>query len=429
MINAYKELSFYYKKKLAFSILCLLIFVLPFGRLFEITWIPIIESGGKLQTLIGICYVSLGVLSGLFVKGVKRYPLVILFFAFILLTIVGNLINVGISDLSDLPKHIIFPFYIILLFSITAGMDITKNKVLFLVLIYFFIIVIISIISILDLTKIININAVNSDISYTNFMGISMPCITGLSSNRTDYAFHIAQALAIFLFLTQLKLNKKISFEYLNLIPIKVKLKINKIFFFKVFLYLSFTVLIINAFLTHQRSILISFLLTTLIFWSFKRLKELKYLFLHIFLILCLVLIVILTGDTFKFDFEEDTSFRLRINAISQTFQSIAGNPFGTGYKVIDDPRYGMMNPHNSYLSIILMSGIHGFILFIIFLLPIIKNFIDEQKSNFSLFLSLILIIWFVGQLFHTTMYSTFGWCFLGIVVSYFSNRKLNQWN
>ena len=113
----------------------------------------------------------------------------------------------------------------------------------------------------------------------------------------------------------------------------------------------------------------------------------------QLFLILCFVFIVIST-ETFNFDLEGDSSFRLRINAISQTFQSIAGNPFGTGYKVIDDPRYGMMNPHNSYLSIILMSGIYGFILFIIFLLPIIKNFIDEKKSNFSLFLSLILFIY-----------------------------------
>ena len=129
------------------------------------------------------------------------------------------------------------------------------------------------------------------------------------------------------------------------------------------------------------------------------------------------------TGDVLQLGLESST-LRIRLNAYIYTFVSILSNPLGTGYGLVEDIKYSMINPHNSYLYIIVLSGIYSFILFCLFMFPLIKSFFHLDKKDEDKYLFLILFCWLFSQFFHHTLNSTFGWCFMGILVSYLNTYK-----
>ena len=86
MIDFYKTSSNFYINKLAFPLLCSYIFILPFGNVAEFNWVPLLGTKAKLQTIIGILYISLGIASGL-ILGLYKYPSTIFFIGLILILI------------------------------------------------------------------------------------------------------------------------------------------------------------------------------------------------------------------------------------------------------------------------------------------------------------------------------------------------------
>ena len=109
--------------------------------------------------------------------------------------------------------------------------------------------------------------------------------------------------------------------------------------------------MIITAILTYQRAILISILLSVITVKFLKKIK-IRKLNLSLFIIFISIFLILIfsTSETYKFNFQDDASYRIRMNAYVQTFLSIKNNPFGIGYGLIEDEHYGMINPHNSYL-------------------------------------------------------------------------------
>ena len=430
MIKVYRNLSHFYQQNIAFPILCILLFTLPFGSAFQVPWIPFIGEKAKLQTLLGFSYIGFGILFGLFIKGFKSYPYSIFFFVSIFLMIIGNLINAGISDFLDISKHCIFSFYIISMFLISTGIKISKKRLIFILLIFYLIVVFISLCTIIDLIGIVDFKKINQQMTPSSFFGFILPSINGFSSSKTDFSFIVALAIAINLFLIKIDFNKKnvnknLVFKYLSFVFKKTKFFVKKTSHLYYINNFCFLILIITAILTYQRAILISILLSVITVKFLKKIK-IRKLNLSLFIIFISIFLILIfsTSETYKFNFQDDASYRIRMNAYVQTFLSIKNNPFGIGYGLIEDEHYGMINPHNSYLFLILISGIYGFILFLMFIFPIFKELYYQRNNPFTSYLSLIILIWFFGQLFHTTIYSTFGWCYMGILVSYFKKKN-----
>ena len=112
MIEAYKYYSNLYIEKWAFPLLCFLFFLIPFGSVAEINWFPALGSKAKLQSVIGSLYIVLGLLSGLFIKGLYKYPFAVLYVGSLLTLVIGVLINTGIQKPLNIAKLSIYPIYL-----------------------------------------------------------------------------------------------------------------------------------------------------------------------------------------------------------------------------------------------------------------------------------------------------------------------------
>ena len=431
MIEAYKYYSNLYIEKWAFPLLCFLFFLIPFGSVAEINWFPALGSKAKLQSVIGSLYIVLGLLSGLFIKGLYKYPFAVLYVGSLLILVIGVLINTGIQKPLNIAKLSIYPIYLIFLFLITSGLNINKKRLIYVLSIFLISAIFVTIISIVDFIGIFKFYFLNKDTSYTSLFGYDFPCMSGFFNSRTSYSFVLSMALAILLFFSQLNINTNVS-NYVTkgnlfrIIPFTLKFDTKQINIKNIYYLLGFCLLILlfAAFATHQRAIILTVSLTFLILLIIRFKTNLTLIFFAgLFLFSFAFLLIYFTSDTSQFDINSST-FRIRINAYIFTFATIPGNPLGTGYGLIEDIKYSMINPHNSYLLIILTSGIYGFVLVFLFMFPILKAFFRMERNDTDKFLFLILFCWLFTQFFHNVINSTFGWCFMGILVSYLNGYK-----
>ena len=430
MIDFYKKSSNFYINKLAFPLLYCLFFILPFGNVAELDWVPILGTKAKLQTIIGIIYILLGVASGLIFRGLYKYPSTLFFIGLILILTTSTIINVGLVETFQVPKNTFYPFYLIFLFLISAGLDINKQKVMFILFAFLTSMFFTTLFSILDFWGLISIDALNKELSYTTFLGYNFECLSGYFNTRTSYAFLISMALTTTLFCLQLKINKNQSnINYHNSFfvgPVQLIIKLRSInsknYYYP--LYCVFFVFLYAGFATHQRALILTLTFIILIIFYIKFKKHLiKFIIFSFCLLFVPLTIIIFTGDTYDFNFNNST-FRIRLYGYIYSFVNIPANPLGTGYGLIEDIKYSMINPHNSYLYIIISSGIYSFILYLLFMFPLLKGFFRMEKNDQDRYLFLILICWFLSQIFHNVINSSFGWCFMGILVSYINGHK-----
>jgi len=391
MVMFLKEVATH-SKSLIFLLICTYVLLSPLGDLIRLSDVFFV-SDMRLTSLIGMLIIILGFTSGSYAIGLAKYPFSIFFVAMVLICQISiaayNLFPVGFH----LSKDIYNLLYVFLLFVTVLGLEINKQQIVQIIVLFLGSLSISSFMSVLDYFSVVDFEFVNNNLSFTYILGAERSSMTGFFYSRTSLSMYLLLGFALISSLLTVLQNRR----------------------YLLCAWCCLGVLLISILLTYSRSLLISSVITiTYIAWASGLFRN-RMIRLLIFAGFSIV-IFRLYNSTYN------ASDLVRVQSFIEVIKLIPESPIGNGTFWPYLQNIGRINPHNSYVYIFSISGIFGFVFFCLFAYPIIKLLVNKRSfTEETAFLSFI-VGWGVYQLFHTAISFSSFWIFLGITLSYCYN-------